>query len=298
MTWLERYGDADGDGYIEYATRNPSTGLANQCWKDSENSILYPDGRRAPLPRATCEIQGYAYDARLRTARLARHVWGDPAYAERLEADAAALRERFDRDFWLAEEGFYALALDGEKRPVPTLTSNIGHLLWSGIVPDERVAAVVDHLASDAMFSGWGIRTLADGQPVYNPIEYHNGTVWPHDTALIALGLARYGRRQDANRLAVALLDAAGHFDYRLPEAFAGYARAQTRVPVEYPTACSPQAWAAGAPLLLIRLILGMEPSAAGLTVRPYLPRGIVNRIVVRGLPGRWGRADAVGVVD
>jgi glycogen debranching enzyme len=298
MTWIERYGDADGDGYIEYATRNPSTGLVNQCWKDSANSILYPDGRRASLPRATCEIQGYAYDARVRTARLARHVWGDAAYADRLEADAAALRERFDRDFWLADEGFYALALDGEKCPVPTLTSNIGHLLWSGIVPAERVGAVVDHLASDAMFSGWGIRTLAEGQPVYNPIEYHNGTVWPHDTALIALGLARYGRRQDANRLAVALLDAASHFGYRLPEAFAGYARAQTRVPVEYPTACSPQAWAAGAPLLLIRLMLGMEPSAAGLTVRPYLPRGVVNRILVRGLPGRWGRADAVGVVE
>src|SRR5262249_6957964 len=153
-------------------------------------------------------------------------------------------------DFWLEEQGFYALALDGEKAPVPTLTSNIGHLLWSGIVPDDRVEPIVAHLMSDAMFSGWGVRTLADGQPVYSPIEYHNGTVWPHDTALIAAGLTRYGRRHEANRLAVALLEAARHFRYRLPEAFAGYPRGMTEVPVEYPSACSPQAWSSGAPLL------------------------------------------------
>ena len=297
MTWIERHGDPDGDGYIEYQTRNPVTGLQNQCWKDSGNSISYPDGRVAPLPRATCEIQGYAYDARVRMARLAREVWGDPGLAVRLEADAAALRVQFDRDFWLPDEGFYALALDGDKKPVPTLTSNIGHLLWSGIVLDERVETVVGQLASERMFSGWGIRTLADGQPVYNPIEYHNGTVWPHDTALIAAGLARYGRRQDANRLAVALMDAAKHFSYRLPEAFAGYDRSLTQVPVEYPTACSPQAWAAGAPLLLIRVMLGLEPAAGGLAVRPYLPAE-VNRLIVHGLPGRWGRADAVAVRD
>jgi glycogen debranching enzyme len=297
MTWIERYGDADGDGYIEYQTRNPQTGLENQCWKDSGRSIVYPDGRVAPLPRATCEIQGYAYDARRRTARLAREVWGDVAYADRLEADAAELKARFDRDFWLPEEGFYALALDGDKQPVPTLASNIGHLLWSGVVADERVEAVVAHLASSRMYSGWGIRTLADGQPVYNPIEYHNGTVWPHDTALIAAGLARYGRRQDANRLAVALLEAASHFAYRLPEAFAGYERSATTVPVEYPTACSPQAWATGAPLLLIRVMLGLEPAPGGLGVRPYLPAA-VRRLVVRGLPGRWGHADAVAIND
>jgi glycogen debranching enzyme len=298
MTWIERYGDPDGDGYIEYQTRNPQTGLDNQCWKDSPNSISYPDGRIASLPRATCEIQGYAYDARVRTARLAREVWGDPEWADRLTADAAALRLQFDRDFWLPDEGFYAVALDGDKKPVPTLTSNIGHLLWSGVVLDERVEAVVNHLASDAMFSGWGIRTLADGQPVYNPIEYHNGTVWPHDTSLIAAGLVRYGRRQDANRLAVALLEAAGHFGHRLPEAFAGYQRAATQVPVEYPTACSPQAWASGAPLLLIRVLLGLEPQASGLAVRPYLPFGVLTRLIVRGIPGRWGRTDAVGVLE
>jgi glycogen debranching enzyme len=295
LEWIERYGDLDGDGYIEYRTRNPLTGLVNQCWKDSENSILHPDGTFATLPRACCEIQGYAYDARLRMAWLAREVWNDPELADRLEKDAATLQANFDRDFWLPERGFYALALDGDNRPVPTLTSNIGHLLWSGIVPDERVEAVVAHLVSEEMFSGWGIRTLAEGQPVYNPIEYHNGTVWPHDTALIAAGLARYGRRQEANRLAVALLEAAGHFAYRLPEAFAGYPRSVTQVPVEYPSACSPQAWSSGAPLLLMRIMLGLDPTATALAVRPHLPIE-TNRLVLRGLPGRWGHADAVAI--
>jgi glycogen debranching enzyme len=297
VTWMERYGDRDNDGYIEYQTRNPRTGLVNQCWKDSGNSIVYPDGRLATLPRATCEIQGYAYDARIRTARLAREVWHDEEYAQRLERDAARLKASFDRDFWLSDVDFYALALDGDKKPVPTLTSNVGHLLWSGIVADERVEPIVAHLAGERMFSGWGIRTMADGQPAYNPIEYHNGTVWPHDTALIAAGLSRYGRRQDSARLTLALMDAASHFAYRLPEAFAGYDRAATHVPVPYPTACSPQAWAAAAPLLLMRLLLGLEPTANGLTVRPHLPPD-VNRLVVRGLPGRWGRADAVAIRD
>src|SRR5262245_44721778 len=295
LEWIDHHGDSDGDGYIEYQTRNPTTGLVNQCWKDSGNSIVHPDGRLSTLPRACCEIQGYAYDARVRAARLAREVWDDPALAEKLERDAAALRERFDRDFWLPDLGFYALALDGDKKPVGTLTSNIGHLLWSGIVADERVEAVVAHLTSEAMYSGWGVRTLATGQPVYSPIEYHNGTVWPHDTALIALGLARYGRRAEANRLVVALMDAAGHFAFRLPEAFAGYPREQTLVPVEYPSACSPQAWATGAPLLFLRIMLGLEPNANGLAVRPHLPAE-VNRLLLRGVPGRWGRADAVAV--
>jgi glycogen debranching enzyme len=297
LEWVERYGDVDGDGYIEYQTRNPQTGLVNQCWKDSWNSIVHPDGTLAHQPRACCEIQGYGYDARVRMARLAREIWSDVDLADRLERDAAIMKSNFDRDFWLPDLGFYALALDGDKKPVPTLTSNVGHLLWSGIVADERVESVVAHLASENMFSGWGIRTLADGQDAYNPIEYHNGTVWPHDTALIAAGLARYGRRQDANRLAVSLLEAASYFAYRLPEAFAGYSRVRTQVPVEYPSACSPQAWATAAPLLLMRVMLGLEPTANGLTVRPHLPAE-TNRLILRGLPGRWGRADAVAVRD
>ncbi|MDT5026886.1 MAG: hypothetical protein QOE61_3312 [Micromonosporaceae bacterium] len=297
LEWMEWYGDSDGDGYIEYQTRNLQTGLENHCWKDSWNAIVHPDGRIATLPRACCEIQGYAYDARVRMARLAREVWDDPALADRLDEDASRLKNQFDRDFWLPEKGFYALALDGEKKPVATLTSNIGHLLWSGIVADERVESVVAHLGGEQMFSGWGVRTMADGQPTFNPIEYHNGTVWPHDTALIAAGLARYGRRKDANRLVVALMDAAAHFSYRLPEAFAGYSRTETIVPVRYPTACSPQAWAAGTPLLLLRVMLGLEPTTNGLTVRPHLPAE-VSRLLVHGLPGRWGMADAVAVKE
>jgi glycogen debranching enzyme len=287
LDWIERYGDLDGDGYIQYSTRNPVTGLENQCWKDSWNSILYPDGTIATGPRTVCEIQGYAYDARRRTARLARECWGDRALAERLDADADRLRERFNRDFWLNDVGFYALALDGAKRPVPTLTSNIGHLLWSGIVPEEYAEPVVAHLMGDRLFSGWGVRTLADGQLAYNPVEYHNGTVWPHDTALIAAGLARYGYRQEASRLAVATLEAARFFDDRLPEVFVGYERQVTHMPVAYPTACSPQAWATGAPLLLLRVLLGLEPTPDGLLSKPHLIEPI-NTLALHGLPGRW----------
>ncbi len=293
LRWIEEYGDTNHDGYLDYETRNPETGLVNQCWKDSSNSIVWPDGRLASLPRATCEIQGYAYDARIRTARLAREFWDDPVLADRLERDAAALRERFVADFWLPERGFYALAVDGEKQPVPTLTSNIGHLLWSGIVPDEHVDQLVGHLLGPWLFSGWGVRTLAAGQGIYNPLEYHNGTVWPHDTAIIAAGLARYGRRVEAGQLAMAILGAARHFDYRLPEVFVGYDRKSTEVPVPYPSACSPQAWAAGTPLLLLRVMLGLEPADARLRVDPAVPDGI-GRLGLRGIPGRWDRTDAL----
>ncbi len=293
LRWIEEYGDTNHDGYLDYQTRNPESGLANQCWKDSWNSIVWPDGRLASLPRATCEIQGYAYDARVRTARLAREVWGDELLAERLERDAAALRERFLNDYWLPEQGFYALALDGEKQPVPTLTSNIGHLLWSGIVPEEHLEQVTGHLLGPWLFSGWGVRTLAAGQPVYNPLEYHNGTVWPHDTALIAAGLARYGRRVEAGQLSVAILQAARHFDYRLPEVFVGYDRKSTALPVAYPTACAPQAWASGTPLLLMRVLLGLTPDGGDLRVDPAVPPEI-GHLALRGIPGRWGRKDAV----
>lgn len=293
LRWVEEYGDLDGDGYLEYRTRNPRYGLDNQCWKDSPDSVLHPDGRLASLPRATCELQGYAYDARLRTARLARDVWSDPQLARRLERDADRLRRRFDADFWLPDGGFYALALDGEKRPVPTLSSNVGHLLWSGIVPPERVDSLAAHLCSERMFSGWGVRTIADGQLAYNPIGYHTGTVWPHDTALAAAGLARYGRRQEARRLTVAMLEAAGHLDHQLPEALAGYPRAATLVPVLYPSACVPQAWAAAAPLLLLRVLLGLEPKGDELTSVPDLP-GWFGGLSLRAVPGRWGRTDVI----
>jgi glycogen debranching enzyme len=291
LEWIDRYGDRDGDGYVEYERRNTVTGLENQCWKDSGNSILFADGTVAPTPRATCEIQGYVYDAKVRCARLAREVWGDPALAVRLEREAGELKRRFDADFWLPARGAFALALDGHKRRVDSLTSNIGHLLWSGIVDDAKAGAVVGHLMGKRMFSGWGVRTMADGEGGYNPIEYHNGTVWPHDNSIIAAGLARYGYRAEAARIARAQFEAAAYFEFRLPETFAGYPRELTHFPVEYPSASSPQAWAAGTPLLLLRVLLGLEPTGGQLTTDPFLPEGI-GRLALRGIPGRWGRAD------
>lgn len=288
LDWIEQHGDLDGDGYIEYRTRNPATGLQNQCWKDSWNSMVHPDGTLISGPPAVCEIQGYAYDARRRMARVARDCWHDATLADRLDNDAAALRDRFNRDFWIDDQGFYALALDGEKRPVPTLTSNAGHLLWSGIVPRGRAERLAKHLMGDQLFSGWGVRTLADGQLAYNPVEYHNGTVWPHDTGLIAAGLARYGFREQATRLALATLEAARHFDDRLPEVFVGYDRQATHIPVAYPTACSPQAWATGTPLLLLRVLLGLEPGPDGLRCEPSLAAPI-GTLALHGVPHRSG---------
>jgi glycogen debranching enzyme len=290
LNWIDRYGDRDGDGYVEYQ-RKTEAGLDNQCWKDSWNSIVYPDGRLAPPPRATCEIQGYVYDAKIRCARLAREVWDDETLAVRLTQDAADLKRRFNRDFWVEDREFFALALDGEKRQVNTLTSNIGHLLWSGIVDKGRVAPLVRHLMGSRLFSGWGVRTMAEGEGAYNPIGYHNGTVWPHDTALVAAGLARYEAREAASRLAQALLQAAYFFQCRLPEVFAGYSRDRTVYPVEYPTACTPQAWAAGTPLLLFRVILGLEPTDDGLAYDPVLPPSI-GSLAVRGIPGRHRPTD------
>ncbi|MGA4728568.1 glycogen debranching N-terminal domain-containing protein [Micromonospora taraxaci] len=292
LTWIDRYADLTSTGYIWYERRNRATGLDNQCWKDSWDSISYADGRLPGFPRATCETQGYAYDAKIRGARLARTVWGDPAFAERLEQEAAALYDRFNRDFWLEDRGFYALALDHDGTPVDSLSSNIGHLLWSGIVPPERAPRVVEHLMGPALFSGWGVRTFAEGQRRYNPLGYHNGTVWPFDNSFIAWGLRRYGFNDEAGRIAESILSAATYFQGRLPEAFGGFDRATTRYPVRYPTAGSPQAWSSGACMLLIRTMLGLNPHEDHLAVDPALPSAF-GRIALLDVPGRWGRADA-----
>lgn len=290
MSWVEGAGDPDGDGYLEYQTRS-AEGLVNQCWKDSWDSIRFADGNTAVAPVATCEIQGYAYDARRRVARLARTVWLDDAWADELEAGAARLAQRFDRDFWCPLRGHHALALDGDKRRVDSLTSNIGHLLWSGVVLDDRAAQVALRLLDEDMASGWGIRTMSSGDAAYSPISYHNGTVWPHDTALVAEGLRRYGFRAEASALAFSLFEAAEQFEYRLPEVFAGFARSETAVTVEYPTAASPQAWSAAAPLLALRVILGLDPVDAQLAVEPALPDG-VGTLRLRGVPFRGDRID------
>jgi glycogen debranching enzyme len=260
LEWIDEHGDLDGDGFVEYRRRSPR-GLLHQSWKDSGDSQLFHDGRHAEPPIAPCEVQGYVYDAKVRMAELARDVWRERELAERLEREAEELRARFDEAFWCdTRGGYYALALDGNKEPVDSLTSNIGHLLWSGIVPPERVDAVVDQLMGEALWSGWGVRTMSSTDVGFNPLAYHNGTVWPHDTSLIAWGLARYGRWPEAHRIIRRMLDAASYFDYQLPEVFAGFSRTDTPFPIPYPTAARPQAWAAGAPVLLIRLLLGLEP--------------------------------------
>lgn len=294
LAWIDAYGDRDGDGFIEYQRGNDETGLDNQCWKDSWNSISFHDGTVAPLPRATCELQGYAYDAKMRSARLARDIWNDPGLADRLEREAEVLKRRFNQEFWIDGRDFYALALDGNKRKVDSLTSNIGHLLWSGIVPQERARIVADQLMSDALFSGWGVRTMAEGEGAYNPIGYHVGTVWPFDNSFIAEGLRRYGFRKEASRIAMGIIESSPYFNYRLPEAFAGYPRQETGFPVEYPTSCSPQAWSTGAPLLMLRTLLGLDAAGDRLLMDPAIPAGI-GRIELLGVPGRWGHADAFG---
>jgi glycogen debranching enzyme len=260
LEWIDRYGDRDGDGFVEYS-RMVDSGLANQSWKDSGDSQRFQDGSFAEAPIAAVEVQGYVYDAKRGLAEVAREVWREQELADRLEREAEELRVRFDEAFWVEERGgFYALALDGKKRPVDSRSSNMGHLLWSGIVPPERVHKVVDQLLSEDLWSGWGIRTMASDAAAFNPISYHNGTVWPHDTALAAWGLARHGYTAEARRVGRALIEAAGHFDWSLPEVFAGYARDETPFPIAYPTAARPQAWAAGTPILLVRVLLGIEP--------------------------------------
>jgi glycogen debranching enzyme len=292
ITWIDTYGDLMGNGYISYKRRNEATGLENQCWKDSWDSISFRNGDLPGFPRATCELQGYAYDAKTRAARLARSFWQDPGYAEQLEEQAADLKRRFNRDFWVEDGEYFALALDPEGRKVDSLTSNIGHLLWSGIVEDDKAAAIARHLMSDELFSGWGIRTMATSEARYNPVGYHVGTVWPFDNSIIAWGLRRYGFKDEAARVAAGILDAATYFDGRLPEAFGGYPRSETLYPVQYPTACSPQAWSTGAPLLLLRTMLGLEPVNGHLLVDPAVPSSIA-RIELLDIPGRWERIDA-----
>ena len=294
LNWIDEYADLQGNGYVSYQRRNAKTGLENQCWKDSWDSISYRNGDLPGFPRATCELQGYAYDAKVRGARLARLVWKDAAFADRLEKEAADLKRRFNRDFWVADGEYFAVALDNDGRQVDSLTSNIGHLLWSGIVDKSKARSVARHLLSPQLFSGWGVRTLAEGEARYNPIGYHVGTVWPFDNSFIAWGLRRYGFKAEAACLVAGILEAAEVFDGRLPEAFGGYPRSATRYPVQYPTACSPQAWSTGAPLLLLRAGLGLEPQGDNLIVDPALPLRLGN-LEVLDLPGRWKRMDAFG---
>ncbi|TDC33778.1 glycogen debranching protein [Micromonospora sp. 15K316] len=288
LRWIDEHGDLHGRGYVGYATRSRE-GLGNQCWRDSPDGVQFADGTIPVLPIATCETQGYTYDAKIRMAELAEGPMRDPALAQRLRAEAAALRERFNRDFWVPERGgYYAVGLDGDGRQIDSMTSNMGHLLWSGIVPPERARLVAAQLMSDEMFSGWGVRTLSTADSGYNPIGYHVGTVWPHDNSIIAAGLARYGQHEAAYRIIGAMMEASAYSEHRLPEAFSGYDRRFGRRPVPYPTACNPQAWASGAPLLFLRTLLGLEAVDGRLVIEPQLPAPL-GPIRLLGVPA-FGR--------
>jgi glycogen debranching enzyme len=274
LEWIDRWGDRDGDGFVEYKRRTPA-GLLNQGWKDSGDAIRHRDGRLAAAPIALVEIQGYVYDAKRRLSNLAERL-GEPELSERLAREAEELRQRFEKAFWMDDVGFYAMALDADKKQVGTIGSNAGHCLWSGIVAPERVNSVVDRLLDPTMDCGWGIRTYASGQPGYNPVGYHTGTVWPHDNALIAAGMKRAGRHDAADRVASRIFEAAQHSpDFRLPELFCGFDRGLADVPVPYPVACSPQAWSAATALSLLQTMLGMHADAARDVLeldRPHLP--------------------------
>ena len=294
LEWIEKSGDRDGDGFVEYERRTEH-GLENQSWKDSGDSQRFHDGTIARAPIAPCEVQGYVYDAKRRVAELARDVWRDRDLAARLDTEAEELRKRFDDAFWVEERGgFYALALDGDKQKVDSLCSNIGHLLWSGIVPPNRVDAIVDQLMGDELWSGWGVRTMSTGDAGYNPLSYHNGTVWPHDNSLIAAGLARYARWPEAQREIQRMLTAAQHFNYQLPEVFAGMRRSETPFPIAYPTAARPQAWAAGTPVLLLQSLLGLQPDrrrhALETVAPPELPSwaGTIRLSGIRAFGTLW----------
>ncbi|GAA4195635.1 glycogen debranching N-terminal domain-containing protein [Streptosporangium oxazolinicum] len=252
VEWMFRDGGLGGHGYLRYTSDAEGGGLVNQNWKDSADAIRFSDGTRAEGALAVCEVQGYAYDALVRTARLARAVWGDPRWAGQLEEAATDLRDRFRRDFWMPEHAFPALALDGEDRRVDTLASDAGHLLWSGILAPEEERAVGRRLLRPDFFSGFGIRTLASGQVPYHPLSYHRGSIWPHDNAVIVLGLARRGLTEQARAVTHGLVRAAAGHGWRLPEVMAGYGRDEHPDPVPYPHSSSPQAWAAATPLALL----------------------------------------------
>ncbi len=285
LAWMDRYGDVDGDGFLEYARTSPN-GLVNQGWKDSWDGVPFPDGTLPEPPIALVEVQGYACDARRRMSVL-YHAFGDAARAARLRRQAALMREKIIDRFWIEELGTFALALDGEKRPIPTITSNAGHLLWCRVPDAVRASRMAARLLAPDMFSGWGLRTLSSSHPVFNPMSYHDGSVWPHDNAIVALGLALSGQKPAMLPIFSALYDAADGLRYnRLPELYCGMTRAQGIRPVLYPVSCSPQAWASGAFFMLLQAATGIlaDAPARELHVRePLLPQ-FLDELVVHGL--------------
>ncbi len=289
LQWITDYGDKDGDGYVEYQ-RTTDHGLQNQGWKDSWDSMRYLDGSLATAPIALCEVQGYVYAALVARSHCATEA-GDHELAVSLSTRAEALKRRFNEDFWVetSDGGYFALGLDRDKKRIDGIGSNQAHCLWTGIVDAERAPVVARSLLSDEMFSGWGMRTLSTANGGYNPISYHCGSVWPHDNAIAAAGLMRYGLVEEAHRVMRGLVEAAPWFGDRLPELFAGLPRADFEFPVSYPTSCSPQAWAAASPLLFLRTLLRFEPDIrrSSLHIAPAVPDWIgtlrLERIAVMG---------------
>jgi glycogen debranching enzyme len=285
LDWIANYGDTDGDGFLEYQRSSPR-GLVNQGWKDSHDSVGHVDGKLAEGPIALAEVQGYVYLAKLRIAEVFEAV-GDGARAASLRQEAADLRAAFNQRFWVESEQFYAMALDGEKRQVAPISSNPAHGLYCGIVDPDKAGPMARRLLAPDMFSGWGVRTLSKSAAAYNPMSYHNGSIWPHDNAIIGAGLKRYGFAKATNRLATAMFEMAVTVDdMRLPELFCGFTRRSPNRPVAYPVACSPQAWAAGAPFLLLQAMLGISADAPANTInvnKPHLP-GWLNTVELHDL--------------
>src|SRR5438094_3583458 len=279
LEWIDRYGDSDGDGFVEYSRRSKH-GLVHQGWKDSQDSVFHSDGTLAEAPIALCEVQSYVYAAKLAASEVAT-LLGDDAVARELKKQAESLRHRFEETFWCEELSTYALALDGSKRPCRVRTSNAGHCLFAGIATVERAQRVATTLTDETSFSGWGIRTVASSESRYNPMSYHNGSVWPHDNALIAAGFARYGLKESAAMILAGMMDASIFFDlHRLPELFCGFPRRPGESPTLYPVACAPQAWASGAALLSFEACLGLSISAPERTLvfsKPFLPQFLLQ---------------------
>ena len=295
LGWIDQYGDRDGDGLVEYH-RQTREGLANQGWKDSFDAIFHRDGRLAEGPIALCEVQGYVYGAKRHAAVLAEAL-GYTRCAAELASQAESLREKFESQFWCEELATYALALDGNKQPCRVVSSNAGQVLFTGIASPERAAQLAHTLLSPATFAGWGIRTVGSAESRYNPMSYHNGSIWPHDNALIAMGFSRYGMQSSAVRVFAALFDAASYMDLRrLPELFCGFSRRQHNGPTQYPVACSPQAWASAAPLCLLQASLGLElldRTGEVKFYRPVLPE-FLDHVRLRNLRLRTGSVDVL----
>jgi glycogen debranching enzyme len=293
LRWIDTFGDGDGDGFIEYHRKN-ADGLVNQGWKDSHDAVFHEDGRTAEGPIALCEVQAYVYGAKRHAAILASAL-GHSATAAALSMQADRLREQFEASFWCDDLSIYALALDGAKRPCRVISSNAGHALLTGIADPARARRVADTLLDKACFSGWGVRTIARSAARYNPISYHNGSVWPHDNAVIALGLARYGLKPGVRRIFQGLFEAASYMDLRrLPELFCGFAWRQLTAPTLYPVACAPQAWASATVFALVQASLGLSFDHGGDEIRfdqPALPE-FLDELHLRGLKARLGGAD------